>query len=86
MAIFSQSKMKKLLILGGVCVLLMSGNALNSFATTTAEQESSYETEITNPTRAAIWVFKVKDGYVYKRLYYPATGQWIGDWILVGPL
>ncbi len=41
MAIFSQSKMKKLMILGGVCALLMSGNALNSFATKTTEQDSS---------------------------------------------
>lgn len=30
------------------------------------------------------WVYKKINGKYYKRLYNYSTGEWIGDWILVG--
>ena len=86
MAVFSQTKIKKLIVVAGIITLVVSCNPISTFATTNTEQDSSCEVEITNPTRAVIWVYKVVDGYVYKRLYNKSTGQWIGDWILVGPV
>lgn len=33
-----------------------------------------------------VWRFKTENGYRYKRLYNTSTNQWVGDWILVGPV
>lgn len=30
------------------------------------------------------WITKVENGKIYRRLYNHSTGEWIGDWILVG--
>ena len=32
------------------------------------------------------WKYKIENGYIYKRKFNNRTKQYVGDWILVGPV
>lgn len=82
--------MKKNKLLSYTTVLLLSAQ-LFSFGCNACEVEAAAPVSSNTATEASIarsddirWVIKTENGKTYKRLYNFSTGEWIGDWILIG--
>lgn len=66
-----------------LCSLQPAITAAASGQSCAVEQQS--EGAISPRSDAKTWIYKIENSKVYKRLYNASTGEWIGDWIYVGP-
>ena len=76
-----------LLVLGSIILVgNISLRANAAMVDIPVDLASVTEAGTVQPLGTAEWKYKIKDGNLYKRLMDIKTGQWIGDWILVGPV
>lgn len=71
------------------CNVAMVGNSIQANAVmidVPVSSESVTEAGIVQPLARHEWKYKIMNGNLYKRLMDSKTGQWLGDWILVGPV
>ncbi|BDR55671.1 hypothetical protein KIMC2_02330 [Xylocopilactobacillus apis] len=68
----NEKKIKKILI----TIMIFQG-----FVTTTFVETTNVEASTIAPRRPVTeWRYKVKNGYLYKRLYDTTNQRWIGKW------
>ncbi len=89
MAVFRKIAIIQIGILTTLFTFFIFGSS-HSIATTSIDSkvyEEGLFTESDGLTRAQlVWRYKIENGYRYKRLYNLDTCEWIGDWILMGPV
>lgn len=70
-----------------VCTVAPCSTHADAYVNATTQEPSA----ISNPDEGIMplsddirYVYRIKDGKKYKRLYNYSKGMWIGDWIRVG--
>lgn len=69
----------------GFALFFCPASAVETQAADAPAPVSAIEGERIEPRQPVTeWITKIENGKVYRRLYNHTTGEWIGDWILVG--
>ncbi len=88
MAVFRKITIIHLMVLTALFTLIIGSS--RSLAETGMDLENRGEivlSESDDMTRGNyVWMYKIENGYRYRRLYDKLNDVWIGDWILVGPV
>ncbi len=89
MAFFRKIKVIVMAVMTG-CVIAVIASAPLKADAAVAERiiriETGLEKSAIKTRGTAEWRYKIENGKIYKRLMDTSTGQWLGDWILIGSI